>query len=336
MKRIAIILVVLLNSLTSIGQQNIFPRTFPKTDGVKEVIAVRDCSGCTPQTKNELFAKYFFDENGLNTIRFRICENELCGKQFYAYQDGQIISYQNYGTWVSTPGEADLGMVWDSTLSSKTTYQYTENKLTNIKQIRPSENQVSSEIDYIYDDNGQLKKEEFKTYPDPNVSVQFKPNSTEWTSNPDSKRLSINKKEYEYKGNITTISYYKESTLTAVETVERNDNGLILKSSLRDINGKILKQEINTYDNKGQLIEARITDSCYSGFGTPYDCADREKTTYEYDDKGNLILKKLYSGGKVFNEVTYEYNDQGNLVLQRSYSGEQISTEMRFEYVKAE
>ena len=139
-------------------------------------------------------------------------------------------------------------MVWDSTiLTNDVQYLYEGAKLVNMKWINGQDNRLSIEINYSYDNEGRLKKEEIKNYPDPNSFGQFEPNTDKWIDNPDAKRFHTNTKEYIYQKNLVTVKYYKEGTLTAIETEEKNNQGKTVKSTLKDTSGKILKQIISLF-----------------------------------------------------------------------------------------
>jgi hypothetical protein len=54
------------------------------------------------------------------------------------------------------------------------------------------------------------------------------------------------------------------------------------------------------------LIEKKIKDTGYDGFGSSYDFAAGDRETYEYDKNGRLRVKKLF-GKNLFVVETYEY-----------------------------
>jgi len=308
MKRLTILLIGLLTCLLASGQKNIFPDLFPRTKGIKEVIVKRDCHVCLPPITNEIVQKYYFDEEGFNIKRSGFYKNELCGYQIYNYYDGKLINYKNISTLVSTSKEGDFAMVWDSTiLTNEVKYQFEAERLVNTKWIYGRDNRVSIEIVYSYDMGGRLQEEQITNYPDPNSFGQFEPNSDKWIDAPDARRLVINKIEYEYIGSQTTKMFYKEEKLTGIENIEKDNTNQIIQTTVKDTLGKILSQEVYFYNDIGQLIEKQMIDTGYDGFGNPYDFVSFEKESYEYDNKGTLKSRRMYSGGQLFQEERLEY-----------------------------
>ena len=308
MRLTASIFLITLTSLIARGQQNVFPDTFPRTKGVKAVVATRDCIECKPSTRNDIFAKYYFDSAGYNTQWYSLFENKKSGKQTYNYNNQKLISYQNNSTLVSTSTEGNFGMMWDSTkLTNEVQYQYKGEQLVSVQWIDGESKRISFDITYSYDNEGRLQKETIKNYPDPNSFGLFEPNSAKLVEDPDAKRYVVNNKDYEYNGDTTIVKFYKEGVLTGIETNLHNVDGLITKSTLHDTSGNMMKQLINTYNSSNQLIQRELTDTGYDGFGNAYDYQDFEKETYEYDSKGNLTAKSSYSGGRKLIEERFQY-----------------------------
>jgi hypothetical protein len=303
MKKLPIILFSLfIYSFGTQAQQNIFPDTFPNTKGISEVIVRQSCSTCIPPTKDIIYEKYLFDANGNNIAWYAMHENKPDGKQTFNYQNGKLISYQNFSTHTSVN---DSEMIWNSSiLTSKAQYQYTNGQLANAKWFEDTV--LIYDINYLYDGNRRIKEEQKTNYPIPNYYSSFEPNSDSLLDNPDAKKLVHSQKQYINQDSTTTIKYYKENILTGVETIKKDNKGNILSTRTVDAKGKLLKQVTNSYNIKGQLIEKSIKDTGFDGFGLPYDYPAGDKEIYEYDSSGKLKTIKTFA--KDFYLVkTFEY-----------------------------
>lgn len=308
MKHISTIFFLLFPVVSIFGQtKNIFPDTFPNTPGIKSVIVKETCLTCPDNQKERISEKFFFNDSGQNVEWVSICENKPCGKQNYYYENGSLVSYTNRSTWVSTSTTGDFGMQWDSTLlTNKLEYFYEKNVLVKTIWTDGQTNSKSLEIRYEYDDLGRLKIETIIDFPDPNTIGTFEPNSTELIDDEDLKNQIELRKEYNYSDSTTTIRYFKKGILTGIETKTKNKKGELLKSYLKDANGKIIQTVTNTYE-LGLLKQKVTSEIGYDGFGNPYDFLGYDKESYEYDNKGNLTETKLYSKGQVQLVKKYEY-----------------------------
>lgn len=304
MKLLITIFYFLTTVFSLFGQtQNIFPDTFPKSPGFKAVLVIETCLTCPD--KERISEKFLFNDKGQNIAWYPLCNNKPCGEQKYMYNDDKLVSYTNRNNWVSTSTTGDFGMEWDSTsLSNKLEYSYENHKLVKTIWTDGETNRRSLEIEYKYDD-GKLQSETITDFPNPNSIGIFNPNSTEYTEDEDLEQVTL-KKEYSYSDSTTTIRYFKKGSLTGIETNIKNKKGELLKSTLRDSSGKILKVITYTYD-QDRLKQIEMNESGYDGFGNPYDYLGYDKESYEYNSDGRLSLRKFFSNGQLILFKKYEY-----------------------------
>ena len=115
--------------------------------------------------------------------------------------------------------------------------------------------------------------------------------------------------EYDSKGNIITYTFYDDFGNDIVETHEYtyDDNDNILKdvSTKANDNGRILTY---TYDKNGNKLSQTQTD---------IDGGNKAVTTWEYDEKGNILSEQHVGGGLTTTE-TYSYNNDGK-ILSKTY-----------------
>src|SRR5690606_38537799 len=137
----------------------------------------------------------------------------------------------------------------------------------------------SLEIVYKYDHEGNLQNETITDFPDPNSVGTFEPNSSKLVDDEDLKKLITLKKEYNYTDTTVTIKYFKKETLTGIETKLKNSKGDIIRSTLKDSSGKILKVVTYSYD-QDRLKQKEINETGYDGFGNPYDYLGYDKEPY--------------------------------------------------------
>ncbi len=112
---------------------------------------------------------------------------------------------------------------------------------------------------------------------------------------------------------------YEQLTSTQVKKKFLNDEGKPYKSGILNfLNGKPLDESYQfevgfirsgvtySYDPKSRLTEKLTTDNS-SGITT-------EKTTYEYDELGNVKAEKKFKNGTQTDEIVYLYNESKELL----------------------
>lgn len=287
----------MLLKFTATGQPNIYPDTFPKVMGYKSVVVKTDYLCSKPKTQNKVTAKYLFDNSGNTTAFLSICNNKVCGRNIYSYSNNQLVSHKNFSTW--TPYKNDISESrWDSTkLSNEITFQYSNNKLISYKDYVPEMQNVFFEKSFIYNSTGKISSETIKTYYD-SFTVKLEPVHY----------ATVDKKEYSYNDTITNVKYYRNNILQATEEVISLKNGVVIKQTLKSVNGKILDQHSYKYNDKLQLIEISATETGYDGFGNTYDGMGYGKTILEYDVTGKLMSKELIYNGNSCVREKYEYS----------------------------
>lgn len=145
----------------------------------------------------------------------------------------------------------------------------------------------------------------------------------------DQKGRLIEQTSRDIEGTTTTTKYAYDKNNNLIESKEYDeDNSLTYKYKYTyDKNNK--KTLIERYNAKGELIEKIGYDK--EGNKIPYieyDCwfYDSDKhfdedeifsAFYEYDEKGNLISKKIRAeNGKIAEKTTYKHNKYGDIILE--------------------
>lgn len=297
MRKFYFILLVLSFAWAAQGQFFSSADTLPNVAGYKSATVKQEYACSQLARKNEVTGKYFFDKMG-NTISFlSICDNKPCGKNIYAYSNNLIISFKGYNSWTSLSNDLNKSK-WESTvLSNEILYKCKGNKLISSSYYTRPDERVFVENNLTYDAEGRLFTREIKTYYD---SFTVKHENVHYAVN--------DRMDYSYKDTITSIKYYRNNELTGTEEVVSNKSGNVLKSTLKIVSGKILKQTINTYNSKMQVVEIDAIDTGYDGFGNPHDMVANDKTLLKYDEAGKLISKQWSYKNKICVTERYEYS----------------------------
>jgi len=115
----------------------------------------------------------------------------------------------------------------------------------------------------------------------------------------DAKRQNIEKR-YEHPGLSPNLS-------RLVNVYDGKGN--LIQTSAFNAEGKLLSKSVASFDAKGNRIEVESY-----GVNSNQEVVLRNKTSYEYDDKGVKTGIQIYgSDGGLCNKVLYQYNDHGDL-----------------------
>ncbi len=161
------------------------------------------------------------------------------------------------------------------------------------------------QVNYIYNLNGTVAKEETYTYPQPGFVASFEPGSTTISNRPAPREQGITYKEFSYAVNTTTVKWYAGGKRTKTEIIEKSVDGKITKRIMKDMKGRVLKRESRKYNQKGLLIEILSSDNGYED----HDYVFGDRQTFRYSSNGRLTNKISNSKGKAFMEEHYEYEE---------------------------
>lgn len=302
------------------GPDNFHPDNFNKTPGVKMVIVKTDCQKCSPIQKQEHSETYFFDAHGFNIEQNSIHKGRKWGtKKYFWSPDGTVNRYQGYSTYKGTLDiledsatyENDYGMAWDSTaLTKEIRYTYESNKkIKTMIWLDGEDLSTESVITFYYNSNGKVIKEELVDFPDKgDIILGFKPNSTtEIVEKPDAKKQITNYKLFKYSGDTVFIEYYNKGQLSGRGKQSFNKRGLLTYAATYDLNGELLFQIKNLFNEKGRPIDQIIFQTGYDGYGNGGDFAGGDRRTLEYDKLGRLIKVVEYYNDEILYTNTFEY-----------------------------
>lgn len=301
------------------GLDNFYPRNFERTQGVKMVIVKTDCQKCVPVLKQEHSEIFFFDSKGFNVEQNNIDKNRKWGMdKFFWNPDGTVSKYRGWSTYTSTIDiedsatyENDYGMAWDSTLlTHEIRYTYDMNKkLKTITWLDGEDLSTDILITFHYDSNGKIVKEELTDFPDKgDIILGFKPNSTtEVVDRPDAKRQVTKFKLFKHTRDTVFIEYYNKGHLSGKGKQTFNKRGKLTFVATYNLSGELLFQIENVFNERGRIIDQRIFQTGYDGYGDGGDYAGGDRRTFEYDKSNRLFRINDYYKDEVFTTMTFEY-----------------------------
>ncbi|MCX7797691.1 MAG: hypothetical protein N2249_03610 [Melioribacter sp.] len=119
---------------------------------------------------------------------------------------------------------------------------------------------------------------------------------------------------------IKTINYSKKGEIASTQQLEY-DGELVIKSIIKDSNGKKISETKYEYDNDGYLIKETLAsiqgdneiNYKYDPNGNLIEVKNKQtRREYKYDSKGNIIEDKLFlSDGTRQFRVTFSYYENG-------------------------
>ncbi len=231
---------------------------------------------------------YKFDEQG-NIVSDKVYYLEGEVEEYYYNKDGTLQTvtyYTSYGTWddftyiYNKKGQA-VQCIFETDSGSKTIIDYTYDNAGNLICQETSYEKRS----YTYDDMGNLLSE-----------------------------IRQDKKT----GEITlshTYTYDNEGRLLIKQTGSRkytytyDKNGNMLTSTSYYNSGEMDYQTSYFYNEKGQRVK---TETSYSNGSTA-------STTYERDEKGNILSEAVKNNGKS-TKTEYAYDEYGNVLTYKKSS----------------
>lgn len=328
MRLLGLILLITISTLTKAqdgnfyqlaGHDNFYPRNFDKVQGAKIVIVRTDCQKCVPVLKQEHTETFLFNSNGFNVEQNNIDKNRKWGmERFFWNPDGTVNKYQGFNTYVSTIDiedsatyENDYGQSWDSTLLTKEVrYTYDKNKrIKTITWLNGEDLSTDIIISFHYDNKGKVIREELTDFPDKgDIILGFKPNSTtEVIDRPDAKKQITKFKLFKYAGDTVFIEYYNKGQLSGKGKQTFNKNGKLTYVSTYNLNGELLFQIRNAFNENGRLIDQRIFQTGYDGYGDGGDYAGGDRRTFEYNSFNQLVRIVEYYNNEIILTETFEY-----------------------------
>lgn len=301
------------------GHDNFYPQNFDRTPGVKMVVVKTDCQTCVPALKQEHTETFIFDSNGFNVEQHNINKSRKWGTEKFLWNsDGTVNKYRGWSTYRNTIDiedsatyENDYGMAWDSTLLTKEVrYTYDMNKkLKTITWLNGEDLSTDIVITFNYDSKGKIVKEELVDFPDKGGFILgFKPNSTtEIVDRPDAKKQVTKYKLFKHVGDTVFIKYYNNGQLSGKGKETFNKGGKLTFVATYNLSGQLLFQIKNTFNEKGKIIDQRIFQTGYDGYGEGGDYAGGDRRTFEYNNANRLIKITDYYKDEIFLTMKFEY-----------------------------
>jgi hypothetical protein len=248
---------------------------------------------------------------------FSKARNRVC-KSFFWNLDGTVNRYRGYSSYRGTIDledsatyDNDYGQAWDSTLLTKeVSYTYDSGKkLKTITWLDGDDLSTDIIITFFYDNKGKVVKEELVDFPDKgDFFMSFKPNSTtEIVDAPDAKKQITNFKLFKYKGDTVFVEYYQKGQLSGKGKQTFNKSGKLTYEATYNLTGELLFQIRNVFNEKGKIIEQKIFQTGYDGYGDGNDFGGGDRRAFEYDKQDRLIRIVEYYQGDFLITNHFEY-----------------------------
>ena len=152
---------------------------------------------------------------------------------------------------------------------------------------------------------------------------------------------------YNQLGNKTNeYTYNADGSIDTRSVFTYDNNGLLTQEDSYNPDGSTGFTNVYKYDKRGNMISVKLYDTYGSLFlrtSSEYDANDNEtkeinytqsvekdkhkdvilnKTTWRYDEKGNMVEEEYYEGDStITKETTYKYDDNGNKIVQNKSEG---------------
>lgn len=296
MNKILILLTIIISSNTALAQHNIIPDTLTRIYGVKNVV-LTDEEG-TP------FYKYSFDANGRNYKNEGLDSlGRIRGRVLFSYTNGTLDTLTRYSTY-SFDSHA-----WDSTsLTYKIAYQFQDRNVSRLSWLDDGDF-LSMQIDYFYDDQNRITKEQVREFSQPRVISfsAFEPNTANLRDSITEIGNSAREKLYKYEKGKCSISYYLNGRRTGTEIQKYDENGNMINRIIQNINEETLLTENFKYDSKVREIERTISQTGYDGYGYSYDFVCFDRFTTQYFEDGRIKSTINFCGDDYKSEVLYNW-----------------------------
>ena len=253
---------------------------------------------------------YYYDETGnLVTGWFDNNNNQYCARiDGRLYKDGE---HEIDGTrYLFDQGGVCLGEI------------AAEKKLLKKKELYLADGTLKDCRIYNYDNQGNLIKEERKTY---NEYILYSYDNQgnlirgEYVDSSGNQLWNTDVYYYDSQGNMVRKEYFDsrfETPILLYTTIWNYDsqgNMIESKTFEGDENDGVALSDICSYDNQGNIISKEHHGQDGS----------RTYTNYDYDNQGNVIRveEDHYLGSYESHSYTnYNYNNQGNIIKEETYN----------------
>ncbi len=132
---------------------------------------------------------------------------------------------------------------------------------------------------------------------------------------------SVFKSDTSFQYKVTTK--FDEKGTKAEKTISRSDGSVMAKTAMTydnnnnlieekqyDKNNKLMWTKKTTFDDRNYAVESSFI------FANQVKDNPERKTTFKYDSLGNRIEKRFFMGGKQIDKSLYNYDEKGNEILK--------------------
>lgn len=276
-----------------------------------------------PQSANEeyLEMEIFLDENGnaKEELKYTV-DSVLEEKNSYEFNsNGKLLSHEllyaiDDISEKRVYNRNDKGFLvseikyYGSDSGERTEYEYND------------KNNVTAIVNY--DEEGQFISREEITYDEKDNLIQRK------TLDSDGRQVLKVVFTPPDNNQIDEIEYNSKDEIVSSTIIKFHENGKELSTVQTNPQGKLITSIINTYDDRGNIIE-KINKDYFS-----------KKIKYEYNDKDLLITQELFDdNGMLLRKNMFEYDDEGHVIAEQTYEmdttrgGRDKHFGTRYEYV---
>jgi hypothetical protein len=268
---------------------------YERQKGITRIIERTLCSTCK---EKEHILTYIFDQNGFNIETHSFFNGAKIGiARYFWNKEGALQSTQHYrstkGNGSALPSRskaqnADKNTTpsWDTTkISEEVRRTYAGPRLDKITWMEGQAQNVSHVINFYYDNNGKVAREE-------HIAL---PQSTHYH------------RTFRYAGDSIFIEYFKKDVPTGKGKKKINKAGKPLYEATYNTAGVRMYECKNRYNPAGRILEQNIVETDIDGYGERVAQAGYDKITYRYDQLGKLAIVDKYVKGKVSVTDFYEY-----------------------------
>ncbi len=275
----------------------------------------------------EEYVEYIYDDEGLlRTITTYDDEGNFCSEFAYEYdENGNKISFVNYGAT-------------DPSVISTGEYAYDDQgrMISEHIVLIHSDEEYSNEYAYNDDDFLILVKEIYNGEVETWEGYEYNENgmkSANLTYDANGELLSKSTFAYDQTTNniLQNIIYDAAGNMTYYSEYTYDDNGKVTSSIFcsYDLEGNV------TWDSTSNYMYNEMGDTVWEEHSSVSDDTYSEsKYSYEYDEFGNRISRKVYLNGEFTIGYEYAYDYYGNMTLERIYGSEDtFDYRYTYEYV---
>ena len=243
----------------------------------------------------KLINKLIYGENGnvIEDIVYDGLDKIITIKKFTSPTEFTTTKY----SWDEDKNTIITRRLTDGSLLDKEVFQYDKGLKVNRLKFNSSDIQTDR-ISYSYDADNRLIEEKY-----------FRDKPTIQSS------LTI---EYDDKGNKSVeASYDKDYKLIWKTSFEYNAKNLLTNAKTYNSEGGVENELFRNYDNEYRLI----SKGTYESFDKT-----KNKEEFEYDEKNNTTLWKVFKNDKLISQTVYKYDFKNNLISQYIVDANNVET----------